>query len=235
MENIKQITRNELGLVEGINYVIDENGFVDWRKMIEPKYLVPNKQYFEKIGKPVPKTIEGLEDKELLILLGGIKKLAQLRGFTYLNYSVTSPSPDYVVSVCSMSFIGNFETENKIINFSAIGDASAQNTNSFGRFFLGPIAENRSFVRCVRNFLRINIIGQDEVSPTTPFEEEVPKQVTGATELLEKLMVEKGVSFEKIKNKLIEENVSGADKFVSIQNIPKIKVFELIERLKKKT
>jgi hypothetical protein len=232
---MKQIIRNEHGLVEGVSYQFDENGLIDWRKMIEPKYLVPNKQYFEKVGKPTPKTTEGLEDKELLILLGGIKRLAQLRGYRSVNYVVTSPSPDYVISACSIAFSGNYETESYPITFSAIGDASAQNTNSFGRLFLGPIAENRSFVRCVRNFLRINIIGQDEVSPTTPFEEELPKQVMGATELLEKLMVEKGVTFEKVKEKLISEKVEGADKFVSIQNIPKIKVFELIERLRKKT
>ena len=76
---------------------------------------------------------------------------------TNVRYEVTSPSPAYVVATCSIDWIPNYETEDRAVTFSAIGDASPHNTQSFAKFFLGPIAENRAFVRCVRNFLKINI------------------------------------------------------------------------------
>ena len=40
----KVIKRNEYGLMEGLDYVYQENGLVNWRKMIKPEYLVPNRQ-----------------------------------------------------------------------------------------------------------------------------------------------------------------------------------------------
>ena len=56
--------------------------------------------------------------------------------------------------------------------FSAIGDASPNNTESFARFYLGPIAENRAFVRCVRNFLKINVVAQEELGSTKMFQDD---------------------------------------------------------------
>jgi hypothetical protein len=46
-------------------------------------------------------------------------------------------------------------------------------------------------------------------------------------------MKEKNVSFDSIKKKLISEKFDKADEFESINDIPKPKVFELIERLRK--
>ena len=42
----KLFTRNELGLLEdpSIPYEFNEDGSVNWRKMIKPEYLVSNKQ-----------------------------------------------------------------------------------------------------------------------------------------------------------------------------------------------
>ena len=51
--------------------------------------------------------------------------------------------------------------------------------------------------------------------------------------ILFSLMKEKGVSFEIIKGKLVKEKYSNAESLSSLEDIPKIKVFELIERLKK--
>ena len=46
-------------------------------------------------------------------------------------------------------------------------------------------------------------------------------------------MKEKGLSFDIVKNKLLKEGYEKAGELVSLGDIPKIKVFELIERLKK--
>lgn len=228
----KIIQRNEFGLIcdENIKYIYTPEGFIDWRKMINPKYLVPNKQNFERWGKPVPKTTDGLEDKDLLILLAGIKDLAQIRGYNSVKYNLEAPAGDYISASCQIDWIPNFETENRAVTFSAIGDASPFNTTSFGKNFLGPMAENRAFVRCVRNFLRINIVGQDEVSPS-PSEQVIEDT---SSSVLEELMKKHGVTFNKVKEKLIEEKFDGAEKLQSISDIPKFKQFELIERIKKK-
>lgn len=231
----KRFERNEYGLIAdgSVNYVFNDDGTINWRKMIKPEFLVPNKQKLEQAGKEVPKTIEGLEDKYLLILLGGIKELAQTRGFVSSSPShIVSPSNDYVVVGHVITWIPNYETENRSITSSGIGDASPFNTNSFGKSFLGPIAENRAFVRCVRNFLKINVVGQDEVPATGLSPEAETMDVSG--DLLSTTMAQFGVSWEKIKAALAKENFPDVEKLSGVSDLPKFKQFELIERIKKK-
>ena len=228
------ISRNAFGLIDdgSVKYVYTPEGLIDWRKMIKPQFLAPNKQNFEKRGKAIPQTIEGLEDRDLVILLGGIKDLAQTRGYSNVNFDTKAPSGEYVVAVCTISWIPNFETENRYVTFSAIGDATPLNTTSFGKHFLGPIAENRAFVRSVRNFLRINIVSQEEIGSTVAGSEPDPTDVSG--DLLSQIMTTHGITWQKLQAKLVEENLEGAKDFKSIFDIPKFKQFELIERIKKK-
>jgi hypothetical protein len=223
------IKRNEYGLIdhESIKYSYTPEGAIDWRKMINSKYLVPNKQNFEKYGRPVPKSIDGLEDKDLLILLPGIKELAQIRGFNSVEYQIETPAADYIAASCKISWIPNFETEGREITFSAIGDASPFNTTNFAKVFLGPTAENRAFVRCVRNFLKISVCSQEEM-PSSPSEQDTSSSV------LEDLMKKHNITFQKVKEKLVEEKFDKAESFESVSDIPKFKQFELIERIKKK-
>ena len=225
------LARDEDGLLENAEYVFNEDGMVDWRKMVKAEHLVNNRQ------KTKEKDVTKLKDTELLILLAGIKELAQIRGYTDVSYSVTSPSSDYVVATCSISWIPNFETEGREVTFSAIGDASPNNTNSFARFFLGPIAENRAFVRCVRNFLKINIVGSDEIPAGTFVQPEEnltsEENLSNPTTILETVMSAKGISFEKLKEKLLEEGEEKAKDYSSLSDISRLKTFELIERIKK--
>lgn len=223
--------RDSSGLITQpeVNYIFNEDGTVDWRKMVKTEFLVPNKQ------KTDVTDVSKLEDHQLIILLGGIKELAQIRGYTNVQYNVTSPSSDYVVATCSIDWIPNYETEDRAVTFSAIGDASPSNTQSFAKFFLGPIAENRAFVRCVRNFLKINIVAQDELGNTKVFEEQSTDNQTDPQFLLERVMKEKGVSFGQVKTRLVGEKFNGAESFESVGDIPKNKVFELIQRIKNKS
>ena len=226
----KQTKRDQDGLIEGMDYVFNEGCQIDWRKMVKQEFLVANRD------RTCESDVTKLEDNQLLILLGGIKELAQIRGYTNVQYNVQTPSSDYVVATCSITWIPNFETEGREVTFSAIGDASPENTKSFARFFLGPIAENRAFVRYVRNFLKINIVGQDEMGESKMVSSSSgPKKdnLTDPVAILESLMLEKGVDFEKIKEKLVQEEVKNAEKFEYLNQIPRLKVFELIERLKK--
>ena len=69
--------RNGEGLLENANYIFNEDGSIDWRAMIKSEFLYPNKGWFEARSQALPDSIDGLEDKQLLIMLGGIKELAK--------------------------------------------------------------------------------------------------------------------------------------------------------------
>jgi hypothetical protein len=46
-------------------------------------------------------------------------------------------------------------------------------------------------------------------------------------------MKDKSVNFDQLKKKLIKESFDNAENLNSISDIPKAKIFELIERIKK--
>jgi hypothetical protein len=236
----KVIERNKFGLINDpdIKYHYDENGFINWRKMIPVEYLVPNRQIFSKNGKKVPQSVNGLDDKEVLILLAGIKYLGNLRGYTDVQYKVVSPSVDQVIAICSIKFIPNYETEGKEATFSSLADANTSNTNSFGKYYLSAIAENRSYVRTIRNFLRISIVGADEVNIPIPDGQSNSDTKMVTTALLE-VMNTNNIPFEIIKKKLIEEkfvdeNGKTAESYTCVNDIDTAKQFELISRIKSK-
>ena len=76
MDKVKTLTRDKNGLVSGVDYISDDSGLIDWRKMIKPEFLVPNRDRTNQTD------VSKLKDHELIILLGGIKELAQIRGYT---------------------------------------------------------------------------------------------------------------------------------------------------------
>ena len=225
----KLFTRNEYGLLHEpfTPYVFNEDGTVNWRKMIRPEFLVANKQKTQETD------ITKLEDKDLLILLGGIKELAQMRGYSSVSYDVPAAGPSYVLARCRISWIGCYETGDSPVSFESLADATTENSSGFGRNYLAATAENRAFVRCVRNFLKINVVGQDEVGPKQ-IEDQVPENPLSPANVLFNLMREKSISFDMIKKRLIKDKYEGAEELVDINSIPKTKIFELIERIKAK-
>ena len=63
---MKKIDRNKDGLINGVDYVFTEDGLIDWRKMVKPEHLVPNKDRTSETD------VTKLKDYQLIILLGGI-------------------------------------------------------------------------------------------------------------------------------------------------------------------
>jgi hypothetical protein len=120
--------------------------------------------------KPVPQSIDGLSDNKLLIKLGGIKELARLRGFNSVKYQFIKCELDHVAASCTINFIGNYETGGESVVFEDAANATLSNTSSFATKFLETIACNRAFVRCVRNFLNIHIVGSDEIDSSSKSE-----------------------------------------------------------------
>ena len=39
--------RNQHGLLESVEYIFNDDGSVNWRAMINPEHLYPNKDWFE--------------------------------------------------------------------------------------------------------------------------------------------------------------------------------------------
>ena len=223
--------RDEKGLLENKNYEFTEDGLVNWRKMIDSKYLVPNLN------------INSLEDSQLLILLGGIKDLANIRGYSKVQYNVFNCTQNHVAVSCKITWIPNFETDGREVEFESLADAHLDNTKSFAKDFLMAIAENRAFVRSVRNFLRINILGSDELGDSkngqntiVHTESGVEPQVSAShpANVLKDAMTKANLSFEKMKETLIKEGVAEAETWNSINEIPHKIIFSLIQRIKKK-
>ena len=101
---IENFKRDENGLLTKpiTPYIFNEDGSIDWRSMVRKEFLVSNKERTKETD------VTKLEDKDLIILLGGIKELAQIRGYTNVSYVVSAPNQDYVAAVCSISFIEYF-------------------------------------------------------------------------------------------------------------------------------
>lgn len=155
--------RNTFGLLDNVDYHFSEDGSVNWRSMIKDEHLFPNKSWFDLRKKDMPRTIDGLGDHQLLIKLSGIKELAKLRGFSDVSYETVKCQDDHVAVICKIKFLPNYETGGQVVEFQDMANATLNNTSSFATKFLETIACNRAFVRCVRNFLNVHIVGDDEI------------------------------------------------------------------------
>lgn len=226
--SLRKIERDEFGLVKGYNYVFDENGRVNWRKLIKPEFLVAMRGVEET-------DITKLQDKDLMILLQGIKELADLRGYKSVTYKIINASPEYCCASCNIKWIGNYESEGREIEFESVGDASLNSTDSFARLYMGAIAENRAFVRCVRNFLRINIVGKDEIGNSTIIKATETNKNTflKQVKLLEDIMEKKKVLFDPHIISKLKESGKWDESYKSVKDLPPEVILHYIERLKK--
>lgn len=190
----KNFERDEYGLLKNIEYTFNDDGSVDWRSMIKDEHLFPNKSWFQLRKKDVPRSVDGLADHQLLIKLSGIKELARLRGFTNVHYDTVRCEDHHVAVSCRISFIPNYETSNEPVSFEDMANATIDNTNSFAKKFLETIACNRAFVRCVRNFLNVHIVGDDEIDKSDPKQESQSNDITPAGFLKKELKESHSIS-----------------------------------------
>lgn len=235
-EKILGFTRDEFGFLSSINYVFNDDSTINWRAMVKPDYLVVNRDAF----KNNPELLKDLDittlpDNKLLILLAGIKELAQIRGYKGVEYEVIQARPDYVAVKCTIEWASNYETSGKSVKFSSLADAHWDNTHNFAKNFLMAIAENRAFVRAVRNFLKINIVGSDEIggkAATPNTDEEQPSSQPSS--LLVKTMSDYGITFDQIKEGAIKKKIEGAENWNSCEDVPPLSVFTIVSGIKKK-
>jgi hypothetical protein len=237
-DTVNKFKRDVNGLLECIDYTFNQDNTINWRSMINKEYLVPNRDAFknQKDFNLKEVDVSTLPDNQLLILLAGIKELAQIRGYTNVNYEVIQAQPDYVAVKCTISWVSNYETNMQEVSFSSLADAHLDNTKDFAKNFLMAIAENRAFIRAVRSFLKINIVGNDEMGKTTHIDTEVEPNTltTQPIALLQKTMEEYNISFEQIKERAVQKKMSGAENWNSLNDIAPLSMFTIISGIKNK-
>lgn len=233
--------RNSLGLYDDVEYLYLDNGDVDWRQMIPDRYIVPNKERTSETD------ISKLEDKELLILLNGFKNVAKLRGILSVRGGIFPVSHDMICANCTIVWKGNFETSGDEETSYGAADAHFLTVSGFGKKFLTTIAENRAFVRAVRNQLGIEILGADEVGPvgqktydsgsrTLTDDVESPQSQEQDTDYcpvktLERIMKKKGVKWLQVLSRLEKEGFPGIEAINEPSDLPGQKIMELILRI----
>lgn len=237
LDKVIGFSRDANGFLYGVNYIFNDDNTINWRAMIKPEHLVANRELFKDSNTNLKEIdVTTLPDNKLLILLAGIKELAQLRGFTSVHYDVIESRPDYVSVKCTICFSPNYETGMQPVFFSALADAHWDNTHNFAKNFLMAIAENRAFVRCVRSFLKIHIVGSDEMGgKNTPTITDHDNGISSApVALLEKTMQDYGITFSQIKDGAIKKNISGAESWETCDDIPPLSVFTIVSGIKNK-
>jgi hypothetical protein len=221
-DTVNKFKRDSNGLLECVDYIFNQDNTINWRAMINREYLVPNRDAFKNQKDINLKEIDisTLADNQLLILLAGIKELAQIRGYKNVSYEVIQAQPDYVAVKCTIDWIPNYE----------------DNTKDFAKNFLMAIAENRAFIRAVRSFLKINIVGNDEMGKTTHIDTDVEPNtsITQPIALLEKTMEEYNISFEQIKERAVQKKMENAENWQSIKDISPLSMFTIISGIKTK-
>lgn len=191
------------------------------RAKIEEKY---GKKYEE-----LDVELDKIEDSDLIQLLGASKYLLQLRGFKSVMYNIKEANENYSAVNCIIKFIGNIESNMEDIEFSDNACAHLNNTVGFGQRYLLEMSTNRSFARCVRNALGINVVSNIEISSNNTFEDDTPKSQTllQPSEILSKLLNDKKISLQDAI-----KGMKDSDSWQEIKDIPKNRVFELIGKLK---
>jgi hypothetical protein len=254
----KIFSRNEYGLFDHIDYLFKDDGYVNWRAMIPKEYLyvgdniknnpVRREMFEKKYGKKPEKidlSLDKVEDDDLLITLAGIRYLATLRGYEYVEFkTLESSNQAYAVVNCSIAWFNNYETifdkDKKYYDttrFDAVGCASTDNTSGHFRNYLPEIASNRAFCRAVRNFLNINVVSDEEVHEKK--DEPKPQTSTGVTpygnpvELLTAKLQEKGISFQKLKELMVKKDKEWSS-YEAVLDVPNVKIFDVLGRMKKK-
>lgn len=244
MKPPKLLNRNEYGLLDNLEYFFKEDNTIDYRKMIPTEFLYVNpaiskrKKIEMKYGKSY-KEIDVINDKvsdeDLTILLKGTQFLARLRGYNKIDYIIRQANESFVGITCSITFIGNYETQGREVVFSENASATLDSTKGFGQKYLIECCTNRSFCRVVNNFLNTNLLSNDEFIGGTEEEYSEPQESQSSPqifELLTKALKDTGKTFETLKDRLIKEDFPGAKEIKTLEQIPPEKAFYFLDMLK---
>ncbi len=254
--------RDEDGLIAGLQYHYTPEGRIDWRAMVSRRYLYIAREYEDRVvkaqGKPLAEVDYSLVNpKWLRIRIDGINQIANIRGYSSLEYHSLSVGEGHAAVVCQMQFIGNYESDGYPVICSGIASARRMSMDKNMMGYLEAFAENRAFARCVKRALQIEILADIEVGgdgkPDAEGEDDAVSAATGATgfnpyDKLRELCMsrKKPISFEVLKAGAIAHNAELApDKqderiqgdpatWVGFESIQGIDAWLLISKIKTK-
>lgn len=224
--------RLENGLIEGVNYIYDDTGKINWLKMIPEDCLYINKDKKNKIEKRLGKKFSDIKisealDTELVITLQGIRYLLDLRGYTTCDIKLDIATEDYAAATCSIRFIKNEEDFEQV--FTGCASAHPRNTKSWYRNYLVEAASNRALCRAVRFFLKLNIVSNDELG--TEMEEEISEtkqtQIPDIYNELNTLMSSQNITLETLNKEF-----GKGKEWDKLSSIPRATVFLILGKLK---
>lgn len=222
--------RNEFGLLTNVEYKFNEDNSINWRAMVDSKFLYVNKENFLKRKETPPDSISNVEDKDLVVMLKGLQPLAQIRGYSSVSYRPICAGNDYAGVVCRIDWLGNYETNMQPVSYEDCAGANTYNTSEMTQTYLLEIATNRAFSRCIRNFLKIGVVSKEELPPSK--QKFTNNTKVAPTTILANLMKEKGRLFKEVKEKLLAEGDLEFHDFNNWDDLPGDKAFSLIERFK---
>jgi hypothetical protein len=230
-------SRDNRGLRIGIEYTFNDDGTINWRKMLKPEHLCFNSQKADSIAKKLSidsKLIKFAkvgdynaslyEDSDLLILLSGIKYLAWLRGYSTVDAKLIQAAYNIASVNTHITWIPNFETGFASETYSDAATATLDNTMSFGNAYLTEMAINRAFSRVVRNYLNINIVAKEEIGPDTIVNNQKSyanqtasvDKITKPRALLSEKLTKLGMTFDNFRDLFIKKYVNNSDKSLNV-------------------
>lgn len=205
LANIEKYSRDENGLMKNVEYVFNEDGSVNWRKMVDSEFVYPNEKWFIDRKQPIPESAEGLEDEQCIISLAGFKKLLSLRGYKSQTFSVVNDKDGIVTVKCSITFTPNYETSGLEVTKEDVATAGRFNVDEEFLNYIHTIAANRALSRTIRSFLNIHVVSKEELADKTAEKDVSVSKATDITPLT--MMLKTGLTEEDIRTICIENGL----------------------------
>ena len=223
------------GLIKGKTYKYTPEGRIDWRAMVDAKFLYVAREHEEKVmkeqGKPLAEVdLLLVRDDWLRIRVGGLNQLAHMRGVRSCRYPHVETREGHATVSCEITFIGNSESGMEPETWSGIASASIRSVDKHFIPYLETFAENRAFSRCVKRALQINILSDIEVggegkkaaeggSSATPTEDAANASDEQGNntpaflpyEMLAKKCAALKITFEALKARTVEVNAAAPE------------------------
>lgn len=158
----------DTGLIVGKTYVFKPDGRIDWRALVDKKYLYIANEYKDRVVREQCKPLDQIDvlsvkDDWLRIRVGGLNELAHMRGVMSCTYPHFLSRDGYAAVSCEITFIGNVETNMYPETWSSTASATLRSVDKQFTPYLETFAENRAFIRCVKRALQINILSDIEI------------------------------------------------------------------------
>ena len=202
-----------------------------WRDIIDKKYLYVNRQYFIDRNQDVPRMSKKLKDEEILIKLGGIRQLLNHVGYSSVKFEIHDAQKDHVAATCVITFL----PEGKEVTYSGVASVHEGNADFFSQSYAAAVCSNRAFVRCVRNFLNINVVCDEELNPEEREEGHTQSSLpVNPRAILAKTLDKNNLTLKDFKDKYLSKHMKDdeMEEIVDVTQLDERLCFVLIKEIR---